>query len=106
MLVCGVVLQNSFADYQPGQYVACIYDNAWHIGNIVPRTDPNSDVLVNFMKRYETVRLSWPSRKDQCWVPFVHILCTVHVPQVEGASARQYRLDQKDYDQIVALYKM
>jgi hypothetical protein len=25
---------NNDADYQPGKYVACTYDNVWHVGNI------------------------------------------------------------------------
>ena len=28
--------------YQSGRYVACTYDNLWHIGNIVERSDANN----------------------------------------------------------------
>ncbi|KAJ8044991.1 hypothetical protein HOLleu_07904 [Holothuria leucospilota] len=37
--------------YQPGKYVACINDRDWYIGNIVERSEDNSDVYVKFMKR-------------------------------------------------------
>ena len=38
------VTKNSNDIYHPGQYVACTYDSEWHIGNIVGRSDLNSDV--------------------------------------------------------------
>ena len=92
--------------YQPGRFVACTYDNLWHIGNIAERSDANRDLLINFMKRKEDTRLSWPRKADKCWVPFLHMLCTVDVPMVEGTSARQYRLSARDFDRVVALYSL
>jgi len=87
--------------YQPGLYIACVYDSDWHIGNIVERLEANQDLLINFMQRKGNKGLAWPLREDKCWVPFMHVLCTVSVPQVEGASARQYRISDNDYDHIV-----
>ena len=52
--------------YQPGRYVACTYDNQWHIGNIVERSDANKDLLINFMERKEETRLLWPRKADKC----------------------------------------
>src|SRR5664279_4741808 len=49
-LPSNIVRENEEA-YQPGQYVACTYDNQWYIGNIVERSDINSDLLINFMQR-------------------------------------------------------
>jgi len=66
--------------YQPDKYVACTYDDQWHIGNNVERSDINSDVLVTFMKHSNT-KLSWLRQEDNCWVPLQHILCTTDVPQ-------------------------
>lgn len=71
--------------YQPGKYVACTYDNQWHVGNVVERSDTNNNVLVNFMKRKEDMKLQWPRKMDRCWVPFVHVLCTIDVPLAEGS---------------------
>ena len=93
----------STQSYQPGRYVACTYDNLWHIGNIVERSDANKDLLINFMEQKEDTRLSWPRKADKCWVPFLHVLCTVDVPLAEGTSARQYRLSAKDFDHVVAI---
>ena len=92
------------AAYQPGQYVACTYDNVWHIGHIIERSDANNDVKINFMRRTDK-RLSWPTRPDKCWVPFQHILCSIAAPEVEGTSARQYKLSQHDYDRIILIYE-
>jgi hypothetical protein len=30
-------MHSNIADYQPGRYVACVYDGQWYIGNIVER---------------------------------------------------------------------
>jgi hypothetical protein len=98
-----VVIDNEDA-YQPGQYVACTYDNQWHIGNVVERSQENKDLLINFMERREDVRLIWPHKADKCWVPFIHMLCRVAVPLAEGSTARQYRLSQQDYDHVINLY--
>ena len=91
--------------YQPGQYVACTYDNEWHIGHIIERSDANNDVEINFMRRSDNKRMSWPTRRDKCWVPFQHILCSISAPEVEGISARQYKLSLHDYDRIVRIYE-
>jgi hypothetical protein len=98
------VTKHSDDAYQPGQYVACTYDSEWHIGNIVERSDSNSDVLINFMQRKDQNRLSWPQHEDKCWVPFQHILCTIGVPLADGISARQYRIAMQDYTNIMYLY--
>lgn len=63
-------------DCHPGIYIACTYDNEWYIGNIVERSEEHQDVLVNFMRRSE-LNLSWPRKKDECWVPFQNILVVV-----------------------------
>ena len=76
--------------YQPGKYVACIYDNDWFIGNIVERSDINADVLVKFMKRNGKI-LTWPPeiRKDECWVLLEHVICIIEAPGLHGRRARQ-----------------
>ncbi|KAJ8027064.1 hypothetical protein HOLleu_32098 [Holothuria leucospilota] len=62
--------------HQPGKYVACINDRDWYIGNIVERSEDNSDVYVKFMKRSQNNPLSWPQGlQDECWVPFQDVLC-------------------------------
>lgn len=91
-------------DYQPGQYIACMYDNEWFVANIVERSDEQEDVFVKFMKRVNTT-LSWPaeSRQHSCWVPFQHIICQINAPEIQGHSARQYRLSTADEERIHSL---
>jgi len=101
----GTSLGSIYEDYQPGQYVACVYDAQWYIGNIVERSDENSDVMVKFMKR-SGLKLSWPaeSRKDECWVPLTHVMCIVSAPEVHGHGARQYRLSSRDCNHVEQIF--
>lgn len=92
---------NNTDSYQPGQYVACLYDKNWHLGNIVDRSDSNQDELIHFMQRNANKRLTWPHREDKCWVPFVHVLCTVAAPEIECASGRQYKISDTELDRIL-----
>lgn len=95
---------NDSTNFQPGKYIACIYDEDWFIGNIVERSEEHGDVYVKFMRRKNNI-LSWPSDREQipCWVPFQHVVCCIDVPEIYGRSARQYKLAEKDYDKIIAL---
>ena len=89
----------SFDKYQPGKYIACLYDNNWYVGNIVERNDEEQDVLINFMKRTGS-SLSWPSSEDKCWVPMHDLLCIVQVPTIQAHSGRQYKLALDDFEKI------
>ena len=89
---------------QPGKYIACVYDSDWYIGNIKDRSDEHKDVFVTFMKRAPNHALSWPRRKDECWIPQQHIICVVQAPSVKGRGARQYNLDPRDLQKILASY--
>ena len=97
--ICSVVHLNTTTainhfdkDYLPRRYVVCTYDNQWHIGNVVERSDANSDLLINFIERNDEMSLLWPRKADKCWVPFLHVLCSVDVPLAEGQSARQHTM--------------
>ena len=92
------------ATYQPGQYVACIYDQDWYIGNVVEIAEEHDDVLVTFMTRRVST-LSWPpeTRKDECWIPTQHIICHIDAPELQGRGARSYTLSAVDYDTVQRL---
>ena len=87
------------ATYQPGQYVACIYDQDWYMGNVVEIAEEHDDVLVTFMTRRVST-LSWPPEtlKDECWIPTQHIMCRVDAPEPQGCGAHSYTLSAVDYD--------
>ena len=59
--------------FQPGKYIACMYDERWYIGNIVERSDEHNDLPCIFMRRIGTT-LSWPLTDYKCWVPLQHVL--------------------------------
>ena len=51
---------------QPGQYVACRYDQQWYVGAITQRSEIHKDVYVKFMARNKQT-LSWPQDlKNEC----------------------------------------
>ena len=85
------------ATYQPGQYVTCIYDQDWYIGNVVEIAEEHDDVLVTFTTRRVST-LSWPpeTRKDECWIPTQHNVLHV-APERQGCGARSYTISAVDY---------
>ena len=88
--------------FQAGKYVTCICDSVWYLGSIRDRSDEHSDVIVSFMKRSKCNTFSTPaiSKKDECWVPFQHIICTVDAPSVQGTTARLYTVNPADLQKI------
>ena len=89
-------------EYQPGQYIACTYDNEWYIGIIMGHSEEQNDVYVRFMTRAKNSNaLSWSEdTHNECWVPFQDIICVVSAPEMQGHGGRQYRLTNKDVKNI------
>lgn len=91
--------------FQPGKYVACIYDQQWHIGIISERCEEENDAYVRFMKRDPRDVLSWPQNtNDECWIPFQDILCIVDAPEPQGHSGRNYKISSSDMNLILSLF--
>lgn len=79
---------------QPGQYVACVYENNWWIGNVCETSVEECDVLINFMHPHGIARsFHWPARKDTCWIPEQQIIANLPVPTAT-AMGRQYSLPE------------
>ena len=99
-----LTLTHDYSTFQPGKYIACLYDGAWYVGYIRNRSEEHKDVEVEFMNRKGDA-VSWPAdtRRDVSWIPFQDILCTIEVPSLQGSSSRQYRLAQTDYLKIQTL---
>lgn len=82
----------NIANLQPGQYIACIYDGKWWIGNICEISDEQHDALVNFMQRHGPAQsFYWPARNDSCWIPEEHIVANIPAPSTTSMG-RQYCL--------------
>ena len=78
---------------QPGQYVACLYDGFWWIGNIYEVDHKERDTLIEFMHPHRITRhFYWPEKKDQCWIPEQHILCQISAP-TPASTGRTYKLE-------------
>jgi hypothetical protein len=87
----------------PGQYVACMYDEKWWVGNIRELCHEENDVLVNFMHPNGPARsFSWPAREDTCWVPLEGILCFLSPPVTR--NGRQYHLEKNDVESLAKKY--
>ena len=92
-------------EYQPGQYIACTYDNEWYIGIIMGHSEEQNDVYVGFMTRAKNSNaLSWSEdTRNECWVPFQDIICVVSAPEMQGHGGHQYRLTNKDVKNIIII---
>lgn len=89
------------SDLKQGQYVAVVYDVKWYIACIERKCIENEDIYVSFMHRCEpSQNLFWPERKEESWVPLIHVLTRVSVPTVSGRSGRQYKLDDDDIKKV------
>ena len=98
-------LQN-IEKFQPGGYVACIYDNQWYIGHIIEKNIVENDVFVNFMQQGRGNTFVWPpeNRVDKCWVPAQHILCSIEAPSMKHHGGRQYKISEHNFKQIKDLF--
>jgi hypothetical protein len=100
-------LQTFKKTFEPGKYLACVYDNEWYLGNIIERNDDENDYFVNFMKKKGNNKFSWPieEKPDQCWVPFSHVLMDVEVPIMTGRSGRDYKISDDEFTKIENLFR-
>ncbi|ESN90105.1 hypothetical protein HELRODRAFT_182799 [Helobdella robusta] len=47
-------------DYEPGRFVALVYNKKWYLGNIIERDDKNDDLKVNCLKKFKENIFYWP----------------------------------------------
>jgi len=53
----------------------------------------------------ETMTFTWPSRKDECAVPYENVLSTVPAPLPTGNTGRQYKLASTIVEDIVKKFE-
>lgn len=88
------------ANLQPGQYVACIYDNNWWIGNVSEISIEDHDASINFMHPHGMAySFHWPVRSDTCWIPEEQIIGILPAPTA-SAMGRQYSFPESIVLQI------
>lgn len=94
------------SELQPGQFVACIYDNVWWIGNICDISVSEHDALIDFMHPHgPAASFHWPLRKDTCWVPEQHIIAVLPAPSA-CATGRSYSYPEAIMTSIGQLYRL
>ena len=54
------ILTHDYSTFQPGKYIACLYDGAWYVGYIRNRSEEHKDIEVEFMNRKGDA-VSWPA---------------------------------------------
>ena len=96
--------------FTPGQYVAAVYDRVWYLGSVIDVSHENEDVLINFMRARNpgtTIHsFIWPPRRDECWVPFEHVLRNVKQPlQITEGRVKQYKLDSSEFELVMDSFK-
>lgn len=77
------------------EWVAAIYENDWHIGQIEETDLEDGDCLVTFMRRdmsrsTSNIAFKWPFPADRVWVSFDNIIQRIAEPTKLGRSGRKY----------------
>ena len=87
------------------KFVCAAYDLDWYIGLVVEVDMPNNDAMVEFMHpKGPSDYFHWPQKKDSCWIPFQHILCTIDVPCMMN-NREQYQLKRQSKMRIDQVWK-
>ena len=90
---------NSTPSFGLGEFVACIYNEEWYIGEIVDIDEDEQDVEINFMEKSKEL-YRWPRREDKIWVSFSNVLYVINRHAPCGKSQRNYRIDESDIERI------
>ena len=78
----------SLSHVSPGNFIACIYDAHWWIGNVREISEEQEDFLIDFMHPHGMAQLFyWPCSMDTCWVPEQHVIAVIPDP-ISSATGR------------------
>ncbi|ESO02802.1 hypothetical protein HELRODRAFT_174220 [Helobdella robusta] len=91
-------------DYEPGRFVALVYDKKWYLGNIIERDDKNDDLKVNCLKKFKENIFYWPKNVDICYVPFKHILILIPDDNISYVGKIHITLPETVFKHISTLY--
>ncbi len=84
------------------EFIACQYDSFWWVGLVQEIDQEQEDILVKFMHPHgPSLYFTWPTRDDQCWVPFDMFICRVDTP--DTTTGRTYKISESDYTRIISL---
>ncbi|XP_071164971.1 uncharacterized protein [Mytilus edulis] len=93
------------------QFVAAIYDNAWHVGKITDIDETDKECQVNFLRPSQgrntgNPLYKWPNPEDKIWLQVTDILCNIREPNKVGRSGRSFEIDPQDYRNACSLLQL
>ena len=101
---CPIVSINSI---QPGDYIACVYDNKWWIGNFCDTSLEERDALASFMHPHGPVySFQWPQKKDTCWIPEQQIIAILPAPSADSTGWKSSSEVLKSIEETFRAMKM
>lgn len=93
--------QRSLTHIKHGSYIAATYDNSWYIGVVEEIDTEHEDLKINFMHpKGPAASFHFPEHEDVCWIPCVHILCSIESPTLATARG-QYHILPETAQQIM-----
>ena len=97
-----IVTADQVSDVKIMEFIACQYDSFWWVGLVQEIDQEQEDILVKFMHPHgPSLNFTWPTRDDQCWVPFDMFICKVDTP--DTTTGRTYKISESDYTRIISL---
>ena len=101
----------SLCDFKVGEFVACVYDYNWWVGQIKSISLELEDISVSFMHPHGPAKgFQWPEesgkKKDVCPVSLENVLLKINPPFPLGHSARHHTFDKKELSQIQQIYSI
>jgi hypothetical protein len=90
--------------YDAGDFVACVYDGKWYVGEIMNVDKEDKDIEIKFMEKTKEL-FRWPRKEDKIWVPFSNVLCAVSPPTPCGKSQRNYKISNDDVRKITSEFQ-
>jgi len=90
-------------DLLPGEFVACKREHFWWVGSVCEVSVEGRDILVDCLHpKGPSSSFTWPSRKDQVWIPSEHVIEKLP-PPCSTSKGRTFRYAP---DKILSIEKL
>lgn len=88
-----------------GDYVACVYDDDWHIRVIEIICEEECDIHINFLLPKGPGKpvncFYWPSVEEVCYIPENDILRKISEPIPQDTKRVKYQITSEDAKEII-----
>lgn len=83
-----------------GDWIGCIYDEQWYVGEIKDFDNEVEEVFVSFLQKPPKEGQSFiRGKKDICWIPIGRVLKKVN-PVAVSSRREMYNLDIKTKEEL------